>query len=73
MFSSTRRVCAAMSPSTSVAGRGIERHLPGDEQQLAGANGRRVRPDRLGRVGAEDGLFHESESTSADVERGTRP
>ena len=49
MFSRTRRVCAAMSPSTMRAGRRIERHLAGHEQQLAGAERGRVGPDRLRR------------------------
>ena len=40
-----------------LAGRRIERNLAGDEQQLPGANGRRVRPDRLRRVGARDRLL----------------
>ncbi len=35
-------------PRSSAGGR-IERHLPGDEQQLAGADRLRVRADRLGR------------------------
>ena len=51
------RLGARCRPSTSCAGRGIERHLAGDEQQLAGAKGRRVGPDRLRRVGARDGDF----------------
>ena len=53
MLSSTRRVCAAMSPSTMLAGRRIERNLARDEQQLPGANRRRIGADRLRRVGLE--------------------
>ena len=57
-LSNTRRVCAAMSPLDDLPGGRIERHLAGDEQQLAGANGLRVRADRLRGVGAGDGLLH---------------
>ena len=38
--------------------RRIERNLPGEKQQLAGANRLRVRTDRFGRVGAGDRLSH---------------
>ena len=38
--------------------RRIERDLPGHEQHLSGAHGRRVRADGLRRVGARDRLFH---------------
>ena len=46
MFSSTRRVCGRDVARHQRAGRGIEGHLPGNEQELPGAKGRRVGPDR---------------------------
>ena len=45
MFSNTCRVWASMPPATSAAGGRVERHLTGDEQQLAGPDGLRVGPD----------------------------
>ena len=50
----TRCVCAAMSPSTSVPGRRIERDLARDEQQRAGPDRLRIRADGLrGRRGRD--------------------
>ena len=48
MLSNTRRVCAAMSPSTSCPVAGSSGTWPETKQQLAGADGLRVRADRFG-------------------------
>ena len=54
MFWKTRRVCAAMSPSTSCPVAGIDRDLARDEQQRAGADRLGVRADAFGADGGRD-------------------
>jgi hypothetical protein len=53
----SRGVIYEHRPSTIAAGRGIERHLAGYEQQLARAQRRRIRTDRLRRERAGNRLL----------------
>ena len=58
-FSNTRRVCARDVAGDELAGRGIERDLAGQINRVAGADGLRIRADRLRRaVGVDDLSWH---------------
>ena len=58
MFSSVRRVCDAMSPRFVLAGRGVDRPLPGQEHEVALDDRLGVRPDGPGRLVGGDGVPH---------------
>ena len=59
MLFSTWRVSVAMSPDDQLLGGGIDGHLAGDEDEIAGADGRRIGTARRGDAGRRDAFDHE--------------